>query len=323
MKMQKLAKGLMILAILFFVLGFYPSKSLAKEKYEEKFEKTVPLAKDGKVILSNVSGNIEVKSSKEDQVKIDALKVSQASTLAEAQENAKKVTIEVNKEDSVLRIETKYAKEEERERHRHLDVSVHYRLWIPEKASAKISSVSGDVDAEGIGGSLGINVVSGDVEIRKVDKGVDCNTVSGDLGVQDVSGDTYLKSVSGSIIVNQVRGSIDAETVSGDIELRQVSEAKSVRVKAVSGDVVYEGKIGPEGKYYLTAHSGDIEMLLPSDSGFEFEAETFSGDIESDFPLEVSGKIRAREREVRGTINKGGASIKVTTFSGDISLKKV
>ncbi|MFQ5721917.1 MAG: hypothetical protein ACE5GI_05455 [Candidatus Aminicenantales bacterium] len=31
-----------------------------KEKYEEKIEKTVALAKDGKVILKNISGDIEV-----------------------------------------------------------------------------------------------------------------------------------------------------------------------------------------------------------------------------------------------------------------------
>ena len=60
----------------------------AREKYEEKFEKTETLAKDGKVYLSNISGDNVIKTWKENQVKILALKVSQASTAAKAKENA-------------------------------------------------------------------------------------------------------------------------------------------------------------------------------------------------------------------------------------------
>lgn len=320
MKLNKITR-MMILVAMSLALGLYPVISVAREKHEEKFEKTVALAKDGKVFLSNVSGDIEVKTWKEEQVKIDALKVSEASSLSQAQENSKKVTIEVNKEDNVLRIETKYPEHGKIWGHESLNVSVHYSLWIPEKASLEIKSVSGDVKAEGVGALAGVNAVSGDVDIMRAAQGADCSTVSGELKLEDIAGDVDLKSVSGTITINRVSGSVDAETVSGDIELSEVSDAKSLKLKTLSGDIIYQGKVNPNGRYNLKSHSGDIDMTLPSDSAFEFEAETFSGDIKTDFQLEVSGKISPRE--FHGVVNKGGAFISVSTFSGNIDLKKV
>lgn len=320
MKLNKTAKLVAILAGLFLLIGFYTAEGAAKEKFEEKFEKTVSLAKDGEVILENISGSIEVKSWDKGEVKIDALKISKASTLAVAKENVKKVKIIVEKEGKTLRITTEYPKKLNKKARRSLNVSVTYHLLIPAKASAKINSISGSVDLEKIGGAVKVNVVSGKIELRKADKGADCETVSGSLKLQDIGGDAYMKTVSGSITANRIRGSVKAEVVSGKIELREVSEAKLVEGKTVSGSVIYEGTINRDGRYSLQTHSGSIKMILPSDSGFDLEAKTFSGRIETDFDITISGKIS--KRKIQGTVNKGGAVVKLSTFSGNISLKK-
>lgn len=320
MKLNKTAKLVAILAGLFLLIGFYTAEGAAKEKFEEKFEKTVSLAKDGEVILENISGSIEVKSWDKGEVKIDALKISKASTLAVAKENAKKVKIIVEKEGKTLRITTEYPKKLNKKARRSLNVSVTYHLLIPAKASAKIDSISGSVDLEKIGGAVKVNVVSGKIELRKADKGADCETVSGSLKLQDIGGDAYMKTVSGSITANRIRGSVKAEVVSGKIELREISEAKLVEGKTVSGSVIYEGTINRDGRYTLQTHSGSIKIILPSDSGFDLEAKTFSGRIETDFDITISGKIS--KRKIQGTVNKGGAVVKLSTFSGNISLKK-
>ncbi|MCK7534176.1 MAG: hypothetical protein MZV63_25715 [Marinilabiliales bacterium] len=61
---------------------------LAEQKFEEKFSKTEALAANGKLYLSNISGEIAVATWKEAQVKIEAVKTSKASTLEKAKENA-------------------------------------------------------------------------------------------------------------------------------------------------------------------------------------------------------------------------------------------
>lgn len=320
MKIDKRTMGAVIFASLVLLLGLYPGIAADKETHEEKFEKTVSLAKDGRVTLSNISGDVEVKTWGQGQVKIDAMKVSKASSLSKAQENAKKVTIEVSEGADAVRIETRYPEGKFRWGGDSLNVSVHYKLWIPEMASLKVKSVSGDISAEKVGGTLELGAVSGDIDVTKAGRGAECSSVSGDVRLVEITGDVHLKSVSGEIDVEQVKGSVEAESVSGKILLKGVSMAKTVKAKTVSGDIRYLGGILPEGRCTLKTHSGDIEVEIPVDSGFDFEAQTFSGDIRSDFQLEVTGKFSPRE--IRGVVNKGGASLSLSTFSGDIKLRK-
>ncbi len=316
MKLKKMTTLLAIFTLMFFILGFYPVQSAAKERYEEKFEKTVALAKDGKVILKNISGDIVVKSWDKEQVKVDALKVSKASSLEKAKENAGEVTIEVTKEDNVVRIETEYPKTSVKS----LNVSIDYQLSIPVEASIRIKSVSGDITMMEIGGTVEADAVSGDIEVSGADKGVDCTAVSGDLDFKDITGNADLNTVSGDITLEGLRGSLDVETVSGNVEVSGVSGAKVVKGKVLSGSIEYQGDINPEGKYSLKSHSGRIEMLLPSDSAFDLEAKTFSGKIVSDFDITVSGTIS--KTELQGTVGGGGASVYLKTFSGNIYVKK-
>ena len=88
----------------------------------------------------------------------------------------------------------------------------------------------------------------------------------------------------------------------------------------MSGGVVYRGHINRQGNYTFKSHSGGVTLYLPADSAFDFDAETFSGDIETDFEIKVMGKVSPKE--MSGTVNGGGATLKVSSFSGDIKLKK-
>lgn len=317
MRFNKRARLLAIGISIFFVAGLYTAEGAAKEKYEEKFEKNIELAKDGKVKLKNISGDIDVKSWDRDQVKIDALKIAKASTLSQAKENAQKVGIEVIREGNILRIETKYPK---KGIGRSLNVSVNFHLWIPEKASIKVKSISGDTNIENVGGFVDFDVWSGDVEIVNAGKGVEGQAVSGDLKIMDLQENAYVKTVSGDIDIHRIKGSVDAESVSGDIEIIDASDAKEVEGKTLSGGITYKGEINLDGRYSIECFSGDIEFVIPAESGFEVDAETISGEIGSEFDIKISGKLK--KKSVQGVVNNGGPVVKLKAFSGDIHLKK-
>jgi len=309
-----------VLVGLAFVVAFVAAPALAEEKYEEKFAKTESLAKNGKLTLNNVSGDIDIAVWKEAQVKIEAVKTSKAGTLEKAKENAAKVTIEVTKEGDLVLVETKYPKQNgsiwggDR-----ISVSVDYKIWVPDQAAVEVKSVSGDVVVAALGGKAKVDSVSGNVTLHGA-AGAEIKLVSGDLEVENIAGDAFIKAVSGNIGVTRIKGSVEADAVSGDIELRDVSEAQSVDVKTVSGNVTYAGSIKAGGRYELKTHSGDVVMHIPADAGFDFEANTFSGSIDSDFEITVSGKISPKE--IRGTVGKGGATIVLKSFSGNVVLKK-
>ena len=334
MKSLKSLSTLTILSIFLLVLVLNPVSGVAKEKYEEKFEKTITIAKDGKVYLKNIAGDIKVETWDRAEVKIDAFKVSKASSMEKAEENAAKVKIEITEEDGILRIEAKYPKMSLR----NLNVYVDFNLMIPSMAGVDVHSVSGDiwvvnignatraetvsgeVTCEDIAGTFKGKSVSGDVKITGAKKGVECHSVSGDVEAYDVVGDAELHTVSGDATASRIEGSIEAESVSGDLELTDVSEARVVKAKALSGEITYSGTINPDGRYSLKSHSGSIRMAIPGSSAFELEAKTFSGDIDSDFEITISGKMS--KKKIRGSVNGGGADVDLSTFSGDVILRK-
>lgn len=320
MRKTGMRMAVMIAALAALGLGALSLSAAAKDRYEEKFDRTEALAHDGKVFLGNVSGDVVIKTWDKAEVKIEALKESRASSEAKAKENAALVTIEITREAGVLRIDTKYPHRKSFWGSDSINVSVDYKLWIPAAASVEVKSVSGDVDLDSPGGAVKAKVVSGSIGLRKAASGAELSTVSGELTLEDVTGNVYLKTVSGDIEAVRIKGSIEAGSVSGGIELSDVSGAAGVSAKTVSGNVVFQGGIEGKGRYSLKSHSGDVRMSLPADAKFAFDAETFSGVVDSDFKIEVSGKISPRE--VHGTINGGGAEVRLETFSGSIDLKK-
>ncbi len=323
-----------------FVLyaGLNPALAGIRERFEEKFEKTVALDRDGKVVLRNLSGDIEVKVWDRAEVQIQALKISNTDSEAQARQNFSKVTIEITQEGDTLRIETKRDKDYFRGSGRDKNVSVDFWLTVPSQASAdmksvsgdivmediggdaKADSVSGDIDMSSVAGSLRAHAVSGDLNITGARGGVDCESVSGDLKVRKVEGGADLKTVSGDILLENSRGDVEAEVVSGDIELIDISGAEEVAAKSVNGNVKYVGNFSPDGSYSISSLSGDVTLLIPGDSAFELYAKTFSGDLNTDFEIAMSGKVS--KKELRGTVNGGGAELTVKTFSGNVYLKK-
>jgi DUF4097 and DUF4098 domain-containing protein YvlB len=315
-----LKKALTIAAALVFAAVFVAAPALADQKYEEKFEKTEALAKNGKLYLNNISGQIAVMTWKEAQVKIEALKVSKANSLEKAKENAGLVTIEVTRDGDAVRVETKYPKKNDGFwGGRSISVSVDYKVWVPEAAAVDLRSVSGDVDVAPLGGKVKIDCVSGNVDLRGA-AGAEIKLVSGDLVLENIAGDAFINAVSGNITASGIKGSVQSETVSGDVRMTDITGSRTVDVKTVSGNVTFVGVVEPGARYELKAHSGDVRMTVPAGSSFDFEANTFSGDIDTDFELTVSGKISSKE--IRGTVGKGGATVALKSFSGNIDLKK-
>jgi hypothetical protein len=156
-------------------------------------------------------------------------------------------------------------------------------------------------------------------------------TLSGDISVDGAAGDVRVNTTSGDVVLKNARPrDVDVEVVSGDISLEQV-DSERVQIKSVSGDIVLSGKLTKGGRYELTTHSGDIQVILEGNPGFDLEAGTFSGDISSDFAVKLGGTLRnnirptgpgRRNGDVRGTVNDGGLLLLLHSFSGDILINK-
>jgi DUF4097 and DUF4098 domain-containing protein YvlB len=314
---------LVVLGMAMLALMAAPATAGAdNEKYVENFERTEKLEMDGKVYLSNLSGDINVKTWDRSEVKIEARKIAKAGTLEKAKEMAAEVNIKIEREDGRLRIETKYP--EGRTYKKSINVSVEYSLTIPAKANVSAVTVSGNIGGENIGGLAKLTTVSGDIRVNKAHKGGEFTAVSGDIELTDITGDVEAKGVSGDITLDQVAGTVSAGTVSGNVDVQDLSDAEFVDINAHSGYIKFAGTLHQEGRYSLQTHSGPISVSVPKSSAFDFTCKTFSGTITSEFKVavELEGELHETKQHLRGEVNGGGADLTVQTFSGDITLKK-
>jgi len=314
-----------LMTLLVLILWSVPAAADNDEaEYEEAFSRTEPLAATGRVDLNNISGDVHIKTWNRDEVKIDAMKRSEAATAEAARKNAARVTIEVTRQTCCLMIETKYP--EGRNALKKFNVSVDYTLTVPTGARVVATTVSGDIDASSMAGLAKLTTVSGNVEASKMKNGGVFTSVSGNVRLEESTGDVEVSTVSGEITLSDVSGSVKAEAVSGAVTGEQLAGAELVNVSTHSGDIVYEGSISPEGRYTFESYSGSVSVILPANAEFDFECETFSGHIQSDFRFEseTTGKAREHEfdfRSIHGTVNGGGADVTLSSFSGPIELR--
>ena len=297
------------LAILTMVICL-PSLGFARA--EDKIVETYALERTGKVYLENVAGDITVSTWDKDKIEITAIK------RGGRERDLDDVTIHIRQIDGNIRIITKHDREFSLFRSR--SVSVHYEIIVPSKASVRVKSISGDVEVRKIGGFLNVETISGEIKVRVAENDVECKSTSGDIDLEYIKGDADLNTVSGEISIQEIEGSVEASTVSGDIEMEAVSHAEEIEVSSTSGDIDLRGELSRGGIYRLDSFSGDTRVVIPSGSDFELSAKTFSGSVDCDFELKMSGRFDPKK--VRGTAGKGGASLTISSFSGRIRIMK-
>lgn len=145
-----------------------------------------------------------------------------------------------------------------------------------------------------------------DVEVDftiKLPAGIDFEgrTVNGDVDANDLGADASVSTVNGSVNVSAA-GHVDATTVNGSIRASM-------------------GRADWTGDAEFTTVNGGITLTLPAGVSTDVRASTVNGDLETDFPLTVTGKWGPRR--MRGTIGGGGdRTLQLTTVNGSIQIRK-
>jgi lia operon protein LiaG len=131
-------------------------------------------------------------------------------------------------------------------------------------------------------------------------------SVSGDVNISNVKGDLHVKSVSGDVSVKGSAGAVNAASVSGDVE---------VDIQSLEGG---DGASNME----FNSVSGDVDVKLPGNLDANVRMSTLSGELKTDFPLQIEEKERGPGRSANGRLGNGSRSLKLSTVSGDINLSR-
>jgi hypothetical protein len=280
-----------------------------RASYRSWIDTSFAFARGGQVEVVQISGDVVVTAWDRDEVRVRAW--------------AEHGRIDRSFSASRLVLRMQPGEEVTTDRRRDRVGESHYELTVPRGVRIKAVSTSGDVRVVGTRGEVEATSTSGDVAVDGVSGPAMLGTMSGDVTVRNVDGDVGIKVVSGGVDVRDVRGDVRASTVSGDLLLRGVA-ARSVSARSTSGDVVFEGGFAREGRYEFVTHSGDVLLAIGADGGADLSMQTFSGALNTDFPVTLGAGARgsARPRTLEFSLGGGGARVRVETFSGDVVLRR-
>jgi hypothetical protein len=194
-----------------------------------------------------------------------------------------------------------------------------------EHSSARISQISSDVSIEGRANDVSIEDIKGavhldgefmeSVKLSRLAQGVTFHSSRTDLQFFRLNGDLDLDS-----------GDLSASDIVGPVRL--TTRAKDVRLTGVAGDVRLQDENGSVelhmsklGSVQLENRKGDVQIYVPDKAGFQVDARSHGGDVETDFDaLKVDN--REDQATATGTVGGGGPHMVVTNEHGTIEIRK-
>ena len=313
------APRLFVVTVAFVAIAF---PATAQNEVTERFSKTAHLDQNGTFDLTNISGNIVITGSSGRDVTIEAVKRVQRPNPNAARALLQMIDIQVAEQANRVEVRTVFP------RPRNFPGSVDFTIGVPDEANVTLKMMSGNVRATNISGGLRADVVTGNLVVAAARRIEALKSVSGDIEIVDASADDFvtMSTVSGNISVRGLKGrTIQLGTVSGNVRMDDV-QSDRLMARAVNGDIDYAGDLARSGRYEFVSHSGDIQLMLSGGTGFEVQANSFSGNVRSDFPVNrrvgAEGGGGVTPRGIRGVFGDASAMLMLRAFSGNISIAR-
>lgn len=319
-----------------------PAPRIAEEGRVQVAPVSVKLARGGKVAISSRSGQIIVSGWDRDVVQASATGDSgpvpiETQTTGDPTRPRLLLTVSARRYDRDAKLDVKvprYADVETLEGYRG-DIEVadvdgatlinagNGDVKIMRVGSLRVSRRSGDVTVREVKGDLTARSFNGDVVVDNVAGLVDVAATNGDLRVHNAGGDVRANSATGDVEVRCAKGRAEVSSASGSIML--VGVGGDVDASTASADVIFRGPIRVGGSYRLKSLSGGVSMTIQPDvAGFTATLTTYSGGIETDFPLKVESPVQGGpiNRRITGTYGNGQAKLALDSFSGTVKIAK-
>ncbi len=217
----------------------------------QDFQKTYNVGPGGRIVVTNMSGDVTVRGYNGSSVVVTAKKTGRDRDRVEIEDSSAGDRVEVG---------AKYP------RHCNCDASVDFVVEVPNGLSLKFEKISS------MSGNVAISDVTGDVH---------ASSMSGDVRVGDVSGTVNATAMSGDVTVDIARlegaGDMSFTAMSGNVEVRLPSDAGAeVSLRTTSGDIKTDFPISIREAKYGSGASADGQI---GDASRRLTMRSMSGDV--------------------------------------------
>jgi DUF4097 and DUF4098 domain-containing protein YvlB len=312
--------------------GWFERYSEARQGPEQidKVSQTFKVGEGAALDLSHLAGDIRVTGGSGSEIRVEATKRVRHRDPEQAKRLLAALRVDINNFNGRVEVRTIYPRRGEFGNN--VSASVDYVIAVPVGASVAVKSISGDISVTNVKGEVRAETVSGDVNVSATPNVALARTISGDVTARDIGTQTtlVLSTVSGTVLGTGLRvRALEAGSVSGDVRLIG-SEVERLEAKSVSGNIEFDAPLTKGGRYEFTSHSGNVRIVLSGNTGFELDADTFSGSVRSDVPvtLRAMGKPEAGQdrrlsnRAIRGSFGDASAFLSIRSHSGSVVISK-
>jgi DUF4097 and DUF4098 domain-containing protein YvlB len=288
-------------------------------RVEGRFEKELEVRTPLRLEVKTGSGDIEVQRGEEGRLKVSAEFEVRAGSCEEAQDLARRIEEDppIAVEGDLVRIGElgKYGlSPQPLGRSAVLDFSIS----APPETGVQVSSGSGDQHVSGLKGPVTAKAGSGDIQIEDIDADVDAGAGSGDVSVARVRSSVTVGVGHGDVDLSETSGPVSAKVGSGDVAVEDLGG--NIQVSIGRGDIALESPVPDGAEWVLEAGSGDASLVLPRDSRFKLRAVSTSGEIETDFRLNLSEGTGMKKLE--GQVGENPtALVSIKMAHGDVEIR--
>lgn len=261
----------------------------------QQTDTTLSVRPGGRLEVDNYAGSVTVRSWARNGVRIQATHSSQTE-------------VEIDRAGSTISVDASARGGSPAE--------VHYTISVPRSFRVSVDGVNTDIDVQGIDADISVQTVEGDVTVKGVIGRVTAESISGFVTVEGVRGRVNASATNQSMRLSNIVGDLDVEAVNGSITMLNI-ESSSVHAETTNGGIILGTTIRDGGSYSMSTTNGTLAMGIANGTNATLEVSTFSGKLDTSFPLTVD-KRRSGTYSFR--LGSGGARISLEAFSGNVRL---
>ena len=223
------------------------------------------------------------------------------------------------------------------------------------KAAVVVTSNHGDVEVSAITGSVTAHInnsgssfsahaVTGPVSIEGRAHDLTISDIVGPVRMTgDFFGDTHLEHINGTVVFHTSRTDFELARLNGQIEISHrdsltaeeavgpvllTTSSRNITLDRIAGDVTVTNRNGsvdvlsapPMGNLTVENRNGAVNITVPEKAGFNVQADTTNGTVQSDFML--NNQTERNRGSMSGTVGGGGHLVRLITSQGDITLRR-
>ncbi|HEY7407404.1 MAG TPA: DUF4097 family beta strand repeat-containing protein [Gemmatimonadaceae bacterium] len=267
---------------------------------QQPFDRRLPLARDGSIRITNLSGIVRVHGWDRDSIAATG-EVGRGSKgfYMGGDRSAVKLGVDIPNDD-VTTAEPSTIE-----------------VWVPAGSRVRVKSTRGSIVVDGVTGALDLGSTSGDVTVTGIPRELTVETMDGDMQLEGASVWLRARAAGGDVTIRGGAEDLVAASVSGAVTVT-TGPVRAARLETMTGNIVFEASIARGAVLDLGTHSGTVRVLLPKGSTPTVEAMTVAAPIDNNLTPQRA-LIRGDGRELALSLG-GDARLSIRTFKGAITL---